>query len=284
MRLGLVLEGSSIDAGGAGLVRAARAAEDRGLDLVWLRQDRILTDPFVAATSVAAATTGLRVGVEVEVGTTHPVALAESAVVCDLVLRGRLVLGLRAAEGISAEDFAEALAIIVRSHRPGPFQSPGGRWPTPANLEANTFTQDTTVRVTPAPAQLELPTWIVGNTTAAADFGLSPIVVGDAAGREAWTSIEAAIGKGSLRMSRPGIVPFVMDGERVDHHAMIDSLLAGRHAWGLDTALFELPAARDEAARDRVVNSLGQVVRPRVQQDRLPPGLVSWWDEELLSP
>lgn len=283
MRLGLVLDGSSVDTGGAELAQVAASAEEGGLDLVWLRQDESLTDPFVAAASVAAATTGLRVGVEVEVGATHPVLLAEAAVVCDLALRGRLVLGLRAAEGVTAEDSTEALGIIVRSHRPRPFQSPGGRWPTPATLDANDFTEATTVRVTPAPAQSELPTWIVGNSTVAADFGLSPVVLDDTSGREVWTNIDAALGNAALRMSRPGIVPVAMDGDRVDHRATIDRLVASRRAWDLDTALLEVPMPRDAAARDRVVDSLGRVVRPRVQQDQLPHGLVSWWDEELLS-
>lgn len=281
MRIGLVLDGTSVDAGGAALRAAAARLEDLGFDLVWLRQDERLTNPFLAATVVGTATTGLRVGVEVELGAVHPVVTAEQAAVCDLALRGRLVLGLRPAPE-AAEDFAEAVELVVRAHRPLPFSSEGRRWPTPARLAANRFMRDRTVRVTPAPAQLELPTWLLSHAEVARRFGLSPLVdVAD--GAAVWDDLDPDRADHLVRRSRPALVDVPVADHRLDHDALIATLLEAREGWGLDTALLALPADLPADARDGLWADLARIVRPRVQQEQLPTGLVEWWDEELLA-
>lgn len=281
MRLGLVLDGSIVDRGGVSLRAAAATAEDLGFDLLWLQQDRRMPDPFLAATMVGASTTELRVGVEVALGDAHPVVVAEQAAVCDLALGGRLVLGLRAGEGVGG-DFAEAVGLVVRSHRPRPFRGGGPRWPTPAHLPANAFMRDRTVRVTPAPAQLELPTWVRDAPGVAARFGLSPLVAGLADGLATWAPIDDALGDAAVIRSRPALIDLAPDGGRLDHRAAIEAMVGAREAWGLDTAIVRLPADLATADRDRLWGDLARLVRPRVQQEQIPEGLVSWWDEELL--
>ena len=273
MRLGVVLDGRVVDDGGRRLAGAAHEVEEAGLDLVWLRQDDRLVDPLAALPWAAAATTGLRLGAEVALGDRHPVTVAEAAAVADLESGGRLVLGLRAAPGCP-DDFAEAVALVLRSHRSRPFRHPGPRWPTPAGLEANTFTRDTTARVTPAPAQLELPTWVVGAPAVAARFGLSTVAPVEGAGAP---PDDDAL----LAQSRPGVaaVP-VLDGH-VDHRSLVDTLAAARDDAGLDTVLLELPTAPGERGWGDHVTALGRLVRPRVQQTDLAPALAAWWDEEL---
>lgn len=273
MRLGIVLDGHVVDDGGRRLARAAGQVEAAGLDLVWLRQDDVLVDPLAAVAWAAAATTGLRLGAEVALGDRHPVTVAEAAAVADLTTSGRLVLGLRAAPGAEG-DLAEAVELVVRSHRPRPFRHEGPRWPTPAGLEANTFTRDTTVRVTPATAQPELPTWIVGAPEVATRLGL-PAVLPVGAGPVAHDDLR------TLSRSRPGRVAVpVVDG-RLDHDELVARLEAGRSDAGLDTALLELPVGPDDATWPDHVRALGRLVRPRVQQASLPPALVAWWDDQL---
>lgn len=274
MRLGVVLDGRAVDDRGRRLGDAARAVEQSGLDLVWLRQDDVLVDPLAAAPWAAASTTGLRIGAEVVLGDRHPVAVAESAAVADLVVGGRLVLGLRAAPGCGA-DFAEAVELVLRSHRPRPFRHAGPRWPTPAGLEANTFTRETTVVVAPAPAQTQLPTWVVGAPAVAQRFGVPAVHPLGAGGST--TGDEDVL----LSRSRPVLAEVLLAGGRVDHEALVDALVAARDAVGADTALLELPVGPGDVAWDEHVAALGHLVRPRVQQTELPPALVTWWDDQL---
>lgn len=281
MRIGLVLDGAVIDRGGCALREVATTAEALGLDLLWLVQDDRMPDPLVAATVAGAVTTGLRIGVEVALGDAHPVVVAEQAAVCDLALGGRLVLGVRAGPAAGA-DFAEAVGLVVRSHRPRPFRGEGPRWPTPAGLDANAFMRERTIRVTPAPAQVEPPTWVRGDLAVAARFGLSPVLEGLDEGSATWDPIDAALGDAALRRSRPAVLDLPLDCDRLDHVAAVDALVAARDGWGMDTALVRLPADLPTADRDRLWGDLARVVSPRVQQERIPEGLVAWWDEELL--
>lgn len=281
MRMGLIVDGTAVDRGGAALRATAAQAEDLGVDLLWLRQDDRLVDPFLAAVVAGAATTGLRIGVEAVLGDAHPVVLAEQAAVCDLALGGRLVLGLRPGPGSEA-DFAEAVEQVVRSHRPRPFRCQGGRWPTPAGLAENSFMRDRTVRVTPAPAQIELPTWVIGDAAVAGRFGLSPVAADPEDGRALWGAIDDRMGGAAVRMSRPAVVDVAVAGGRLDHAPMVTALSGARDAWGMDTALLRLPEDVVDDDRDRVLGDLARILRPRIQQEQIPSGLLSWWDEELV--
>ncbi len=280
MRIGVVLDGRVVGTGGAALADRARRLEELGMDLVWLRADDALPDPLAAAPVVAAATRGLRIGVEVPLGAVHPVLVAEAAAVADLAVEGRLVLGLRPAAGLATTadgDFAAAVEIVLRAHRPRPFRVEHGPWPTPANLPENAFMRDRTIRVMPAPAQLELPTWVVGAPDVASALGLPAVLDDPAEGPGHWASRDAA-DPAAWRSSRPAVVDPAMDGGRVDAASLVADLQAAVSGWGMDTALFGLPAEDV----DRALDDLARVVRPRVQQEQLPSGLLSWWDHELL--
>lgn len=274
MRTGVVLDGNMVAAGRDAVEDRARRIEDLGFDFLWLRAGDGMADPFVVAPFVAAATTGLRIGVEVPLGDIHPVLVAEAAAVCDLAINGRLVLGLRPAAGV--DDFFSALEVVLRAHRPRPFRVERGPWPTPANLDENRFMRDRTVRVTPAPAQVELPTWIVGAPVAAAAFGLSAVLGDPNEGSEHWGPRDAATGPPAWRLSRPAIVS--VTAGRLDAKSVTAILQAAAGEWGMDTALFALA---DPAAADGVMDELARAVRPRIQQEQLPSGLLEWWDAEL---
>jgi len=275
MRTGVVLDGRVVAAGRQAVVDRARLLEDLGFEFVWLRTGDGLPDPFVVAPFVAAATRGLRIGVEVPLGAIHPVLVAEAAAVCDLAVGGRLVLGLRPAD--QAGDFAAALELVLRAHRPRPLRVEHGAWPTPANLPENRFMRDRTVRVTPAPAQFELPTWVVGSPSVATAFGLSAVLPDPTGGTDHWGPRDAAAGPPAWRLSRPARVAVAAQASP-DVGAIVALLQAARSDWGMDTALFELA---DWGAPDALLERLARAVRPRIQQQELPSGLLAWWDDEL---
>jgi hypothetical protein len=273
VRVGLVLESP------AGIVSRARHVEEAGFDLLWLAPGATRSAPFVTAATLASDTIGLRIGVQTALGHAHPIHLAEDAAVCDLVLRGRLVLGLEPAPG-HEDNFPEGVSLLLASHRSRPFRHPGPRWPTPANLDANTFSKDERVRVTPAPAQTELPTWIVGDDATATAFGLPPVVVSLDDGEHTRAALDRELGARTIRLPRPAIVDVPLAGDRVDHNRLVAALRTAQRAWGLDTALLRLPV--DDTSWPDLVTDLQRLVRPRVQLDRLPPGLEGRWDRELV--
>lgn len=277
MRTGIVLDGRVAAAGRDGVVDLARRVEDLGFDLVWLRAGPGLHDPFVVAPFVAAATRGLRIGVEVGLGDLHPVLVAESAAVCDLAVGGRLVLALRPDPDVG-DDFARAVEVVLRAHRPRPFRVEDGPWPVPANLPENRFMRDRMIRVTPAPAQFELPTWLVDAPEVAAAFGLAAVLDDPGAGPGHWGPRDAADGARAWRLSRPAVVSLPDASRSLDPDPVVAGLLEAASHWGMDTVLFDLA---DPAGRTRVLEDLAHLVRPRIQQERLPSGLLDWWDTEL---
>jgi hypothetical protein len=280
MRFGLVLDPEAE----AGPVAQARTAENAGYDLVWLHEDpaRGIPNVFLAGALLAADTRGLRVGLQATVGALHPVYVAEDAAVCDLTLEGRSILAVEAAEGCAA-DLAEAVRILLAAHRPRPFSSDGPRWPTPARLAANNFSRDQRVRVTPAPAQTDLPTWIHGDVDVASVFGLPVVAETLDAGEAAWRRLDDDLGARALRLSRPAFVDVpVGDDGLVGHHRLVDDLQAAQRSWGLDTALLRIPAGLTGGTWEGLVRDVQRLVRPRVQLDRLPLGLTEIWDDTLV--
>lgn len=277
MRTGVVLDGRVVGAGRSAVVDLARRVEDLGFDLVWLRAGAGLDDPFAVAPFVASVTQGLRIGVEVPLGAVHPVLVAEAAAVCDLAVGGRLVLALRPAPD-RGDDFASALEVVLRAHRPRPFRIEEGPWPTPANLPENRFMHDRTIRVTPAPAQIELPTWVVDAPAVAASFGLAAVLDDPTDGADHWGRRDAAEGPPAWRLSRPAVVAVSVRDGRLDPDPLVTALQAASTTWGMDTALFDLAPP---AGAGQVLEDLAHLVRPRLQQQRLPSGLLDWWDAEL---
>jgi alkanesulfonate monooxygenase SsuD/methylene tetrahydromethanopterin reductase-like flavin-dependent oxidoreductase (luciferase family) len=219
----------------------ARRADVLGFDLVWLAAGSAVT-----ACALASATESVRIGLALTCGA-HPVNLAEEVAVADLVLGGRLVLALGPGDG-GLGQLTETVEVVLAGQAPRPFAHDGPQWTIPANLPGNLETE-TRVRVTPTPAQIELPVWITGPDAAAvaAEFGLS--YVGGVEENSdvlvaTWTAIEAALGPAAARLRRPAVRRF---GDGFDVPAALASLHAEQEAWGMDVALLDVPAAALDA-------------------------------------
>lgn len=97
------------------------AAEDAGLDSVWLSEHHLFDDgylpqPLTLASAVAARTRRLRIGIAILVGALrHPRHVAEEAAIVDLVSGGRLEVGIGA--GYSAPEFEAFGADLAERYR-----------------------------------------------------------------------------------------------------------------------------------------------------------------------
>jgi alkanesulfonate monooxygenase SsuD/methylene tetrahydromethanopterin reductase-like flavin-dependent oxidoreductase (luciferase family) len=273
MRFAWALSGAVADA-----ATEAAEAEAAGFDAVWI--DRADVEPAPLAAHVAAATTGLRVGVTAALGDDHPVELAEQMAVADLALNGRLVLAVQPAPGTESR-FAEALDLLLECFGSHPFRHEGEGWRVPANLPANVFNVEDRLRVTPAPAQFELPVWVAGavGRDAAAERGLGVLIDAseDVDAVTAWWAQTRAERSAMTRRMRRGqrwLVPGATWG--LDADAAVDELRARRRAVDLDLVVAEAGGV-DAADRSAVMTALMRLVRPRVQLDRYPPGLEEHW-------
>ncbi len=105
MEFGIFHEFPSVSAGDAAAFEQAMAlvdaAEDGGLDAVWLAElhfdpDRsVLSAPLCIASAIAARTQRIKIGIAVQVlPLCHPLRLAEEAATVDQLSRGRLILGV----------------------------------------------------------------------------------------------------------------------------------------------------------------------------------------------
>jgi alkanesulfonate monooxygenase SsuD/methylene tetrahydromethanopterin reductase-like flavin-dependent oxidoreductase (luciferase family) len=262
MKLGVVVPaGTPSD-----LVALACAVEEAGLDLLWLRLPAWPV-PLLAASALAGRTSTLRIVAEVPLGDVHPLHVAEDVVVADLALGGRLGLAVRPASSVEDEVFAEAVALLLHALAPAPFRFMGRRWRVPANLAANTVGVEERLRVTPATAQLELPVWVAGAPTVARDLGLAAVAQPDDRG-----SARAPVGR-----RRPALRAAVVGDAGLDVEATTELLRADQRDWGLDVAALDLGLDHGEPLHT-AVRDLGARVWPRLQIDRLPPGLTAHWD------
>lgn len=260
------------------LIAQARAAEDVGFDLIWLSESAALPAPMIAAAALAPHSSSLRVGVAVAAGV-NPVYLAEEAAVADQCLRGRLVFAVGSDD---AGLLAETVDVLVAATAARPFRHEGERWQIPANLAENEINREDRVRMTPATAQLELPIWVTGPhaATIARERGLSFVGEQDAEtlDRE-WQRTEARLGRAADRLRRVAVRRVVAEPNgAIDDEAVVAALRADYRAWGMDVALVKLPPL-SSAARTRALGELAAQVLPRVQLDRLPPGLEEYWKQ-----
>lgn len=260
------------------LIAQARAAEDAGFDLIWLRESDALPAPMIAAAALAPHSSSLRVGVAVAAGV-NPVYLAEEAAVADQCLGGRLVFAVGSDD---AGLLAETVDVLVAATAARPFRHEGERWQIPANLKENEVNREDRVRITPATAQLELPIWVTGPhaATIARERGLSFVGEQDpeTLDRE-WQRTEARLGRAADRLRRVAVRPVVAEPNgAIDDEAVVAALRADYRAWGMDVALVTLPAL-SSAARARALGEMAARVLPRVQLDQLPPGLEEYWKQ-----
>jgi hypothetical protein len=252
-----------LDCSGCGtfddVVAYAEAAHREGLDGVFLAPTAALPAPPVVAAAVAARVPDIRLGVEEAIGDRHPLEVAEETAVVDVASGGRALLVVCPASGREAV-FGEALDLLRRCFAAAPFRVEGPEWRVPANLEQNVHNPERRVRMTPAPVQPRLELWTTGPVARAegAPRGLGHLLEED----EAWAPDDGPASLGAPRARREA-----WDGAR----ALLDRLREGREGFGQDWAVVRAPLS---AAAE-----LGAFVRPRIQLDRLPPGLEEFWDE-----
>ncbi len=150
----------------------ADAAEQLGLDALWLAElhfapDRsVLAAPLTIAAAVAARTDRVKIGTAVQVlPLADPLRLAEESATVDQISRGRLIFGVGRsgfqrvyeAYGVpyaeSRERFAEALAVIVKA------------WTEPTFSYRGTYHRYDNVSLVPKPYQRPHPPIRVAATT-----------------------------------------------------------------------------------------------------------------------
>jgi alkanesulfonate monooxygenase SsuD/methylene tetrahydromethanopterin reductase-like flavin-dependent oxidoreductase (luciferase family) len=273
MRFGLVLAAGPLEE----LLAQAVAAEQSGFDLVWLREAPSLRSPTAVAAALAPGTTSIRVGVELTAGV-NPVYLAEEVAVADLCLGGRLVLTLHSDD---AGLLAETTDVVLDAIAARPFRHEGERWSIPANWPENEVNQEERIRVTPATAQLELPVWLAGAGAAHVARERALTYVGtskdstETLARE-WQHTEARLNLAARRLRR---VAARSVGLPLDDDGLVETLRADQRGWGLDVVLVELPDGTGLDDRLIAIEHLAARVLPRVQLDRLPPGLETYWKQ-----
>jgi hypothetical protein len=268
MRLGVVLEPP--------WPRDAARLEQLGYDLVWISEAEAPA-PLVAAAAIAPVTRSVRVIACLTAGA-HPVAVAEDAVAADLVLGGRLVLALA---GDDEALLCETFEVLQLAFAARPFAHDGARWRIPARRPEHDDAP-ARLRVTPAPAQLELPVWLAGAAAAraAATCLATFVTTGDglAAGAD-WAALEQRAGIAARRLRRPQLLaPEVAEDGALDVPGLVAVLREHQDRWGLDVAILALPPALPPAAREQALETIARFVRPRVQLDGLPPGLERSWN------
>jgi alkanesulfonate monooxygenase SsuD/methylene tetrahydromethanopterin reductase-like flavin-dependent oxidoreductase (luciferase family) len=259
------------------------AAEAHGFDLVWLDEarDPKAAAPLVEASFVASVAPSIRVVAALAAGA-HPVSMAEEAAVADLALGGRLTVALRSGQGGRAQ-LDETVAVLRSAWTARPFRHEGEHWRVPANLPENEGWVERRIRVTPTPAQIQLPLWLVGTgvVEVAADHGLP--LVSDAepldAVAAAWNLMEERLRRVAEHLPRPAIWEVAAAG-RSDVDQLSRDLVTARDRFGLDVAVLRLPAGLDDATWDAALATIAHEVRPRVQLDSLPPGTEEFWTDQ----
>jgi alkanesulfonate monooxygenase SsuD/methylene tetrahydromethanopterin reductase-like flavin-dependent oxidoreductase (luciferase family) len=241
------------------VVAYAEAAHREGLDGVLLAPTAALPAPLVVAAAVAARVPDLRLGVEEALGDRHPLEVAEETAVVDVASGGRALLVVHPAAG-REPVLGEALDLLRRCFAAAPFRVEGPEWRVPANLEQNVHNPERRIRMTPAPVQPRLELWTTG-AAARADGALRGLghLLRDG---ETWVGDESPASLGAPRARREA-----WDGAA----ALLERLREGRESFGQDWAVVRAPLS--------ATAELGAFVRPRIQLDRLPPGLEELWDE-----
>ncbi|TKG72634.1 LLM class flavin-dependent oxidoreductase [Prauserella endophytica] len=274
MRIGVTLDLATVSL--ADVPALAAAVEEAALDLVWLAAPSGRPEVALAAAATCAEPTRtVLIGAGTAVAEHHPLYLAEERHVADQLLGGRLVLGLRGDDEASLTEWADVLLAAAGTT---PFAHRGPRHTIPAGLPQHTVNPETRVRVTPAPYALEPTLWLLGRAApaVASAYALSPVSEED--GAPVWRHLERSLGPACRRLRRPAVRTWDPGAEDVVELAR--RLSAERDGWGLDTTLLRLTPPPGTAAWHAALADLAVVVRPRLQQERLPAGLEELWDAE----
>lgn len=271
MRIGVILEPRD-DRSFESLRDLVVQAESIGLDLCWIRAPS--SDGSWSMTALGAAlgavTEQVRLAVQLPLGD-HPVELAEELIVADLAVGGR-ILGILDPEGLASAVVDESLEVLLASLAPRSFTHRGARWSVPRS-------EDGSVRVTPGPAQFELPIHLLGCGWAdvAGRFGVAPVMGSDdapPAAVHAWSTLAKMDGGAKHRWRRMAVRDWA---DSMDTHDLIGHLRLEQAAWGMDTAVIDL-SDRSPEAQSAAIEEIGRSVRPSLQLDTIPVALAQLWD------
>jgi alkanesulfonate monooxygenase SsuD/methylene tetrahydromethanopterin reductase-like flavin-dependent oxidoreductase (luciferase family) len=278
MKLGLVVH---TDRSLPDLLAQAAAAESLGIDLVWLEGNGSGQTSISCAAALAPHTSALRFATCVDAGG-HPLSIVEAAAVADNCSNGRLILVVADVHR-DRELLAETVDVIVAAAAPRPFEHAGARWQIPARLPQNDQHEQRIV-ITPPIVQVELPVWLTGSLAAevARVRGLSYVSAVDeepTAATACWSETAATLGLAERRLRRPAIRALSVDpAGSFDVDQIVNRLHREQLAWGLDTAILQLPPTLGLAAWRRTAETIATQVRPRVMMHELPPGLEAYWN------
>jgi alkanesulfonate monooxygenase SsuD/methylene tetrahydromethanopterin reductase-like flavin-dependent oxidoreductase (luciferase family) len=240
LRLGLVLAERAE-------AKMARLSEEHGLFGVLAG----MGDPRSAITAAVYASTAtefVRVAVRVQLGLEHPVTIAEELSILDNTNNGRTVV-LADTGPLGAADAAEEVSVLRAALGNRPIRHQGARWKVPAGLPAN-VTAPKAIAVTPKPAQLEIPFWVMGD--AGRELGEKsglPVLALDPS---------ADLSQGLVQ---PGVAAISGDLDR-DRE-----LVTGWATAGATHLLLELPRDKDEAA---VMTMISRYLAPEVGMPHFP--------------
>lgn len=242
--------------GGHDEVAMAWIAESHGLFGLVVGFD----DPVAsmnAAVYASVASSVVTIVVRVALGCEHPLTISEELAVLDNINGGRTVLLADTAD-LDGDAASEEIQVIREALACRPMRHMGPRFTVPAGLEANPLASRY-LTVTPKPAQLELPIWIMGDVAELAAERTSLAVLATA----------AAHCRGD-RFVQPALATFVGSMEE-DREVVI--------AWALSGAthlLVRLPAHLDVASTMSyvsrfVVPEVGMPDYPRVMSESKEP-------------
>jgi alkanesulfonate monooxygenase SsuD/methylene tetrahydromethanopterin reductase-like flavin-dependent oxidoreductase (luciferase family) len=283
MRFGIVLGKRDLTTDGREMLRMVEAY---GFDLVCLEDSRSAADGFADGLQAASALAGMGTTTRVLVVVTprpeqHPIMVAESCAVADLLLGGRLIVAVANGRG-SHDAFREEVEILLRAQATRPFKHAGNAWTIPAHLEGN-IGHEERVTVMPPPHQIELPVWIAGVelSAVAAEYGL-PFISHhtDPPSRvaNAWRALDDRLGAARWRLRRPAFVS-VPSTHPADLADLYEALRDGQLKWGLDIAIIRSAGLGLEQTLDAVATGL----RPRLQLDTVPSGVGQLWEQQRRS-
>lgn len=238
---------------------------------------------ITAAAFLSARTSAVRLAARAGIGP-HPVLIAEQSAVADNACGGRLTLVLDAHAAGRAE-LEETAEIVLACVAPRPFTHAGPRWTIPGAVDGNEG--ERRLSVTPKPAQLELPVWLIGDGAPEAGRNLGLTHVADvgmnaAQAEGAWSGTEQALGRVAGRMRRPALRE-LRCGPAGDFNdeALATALIGESEQWGLDVAILRLPDDLAPVARRRALARLTSLVRPHLAIDRIPARVHEYWRREL---
>lgn len=290
MRVGLVVPVGPGHDGTGEPTRAAADAEEAGLDLLWLESEPTPASAPATALTVgtylAVQTSTLRLAVVAPVGS-HPILIAEQTAVADNVSGGRLllVLGQHEAGAACLEETAELVLTALASR---PFRFGGRQWNVPGLIAGNKVQER--IAVTPKPAQIELPIWLVGEAAPRVGraLGLSHVTIaaeGPDAAAAAWSETDRVLLRAATRLRRPAIreVRCTADGD-FDDVVLVHDLKREADLWGLDVALLRLAGSLSQSARRRAIRRIASLVRPYLEMDQIPTHVQEYWRRELTVP